>query len=90
MMMGQVLDRSLRTVAVCEIDADGKLIFERSVACEIEDIVECLRVLPAAARHIGFEAGPMSQYLFWKLCGRRKKASCHHAQNVGRWHRFPS
>ena len=35
------LDVSLRSVAVCVINADGKLIFERSVACEIEDIVEC-------------------------------------------------
>lgn len=30
------LDVSLRSVAVCVIDADGKHIFERSVACEIE------------------------------------------------------
>lgn len=37
------LDVSLRTVAICVINADGKLIFERSVACGIEDIVECLR-----------------------------------------------
>ena len=37
------LDVSLRTVAICVINADGKLIFERSVACQIEDIVECLR-----------------------------------------------
>lgn len=41
------LDVSLRSVAVCVINADGKLIFERSVACEIEDIVECLRDVPA-------------------------------------------
>lgn len=58
------LDVSLRTVAICVIDADGKLIFERSVACEIEDIVDCLRDVPTTALRIGFEAGPMSQHLF--------------------------
>ena len=40
------LDVSLRFVAVCEIDADGKHIFERAVACEIEDIATCLCNLP--------------------------------------------
>ena len=37
------LDVSLRSVAVCVIDADGKHIFERSMACEVEDISACLR-----------------------------------------------
>jgi len=32
------LDVSLGSVAVCVIDADGKHVFERAVACEIEDI----------------------------------------------------
>ncbi len=36
------LDVSLRSVAVCVIDADGRAVLERSVACEIEDIVRCL------------------------------------------------
>jgi hypothetical protein len=54
------LDVSLRTVAVCVINADGKLIFEHSVACEIEDIIECLRGISAAELRIGFETGPMS------------------------------
>ncbi|MEM7654410.1 MAG: hypothetical protein AAF220_14720 [Pseudomonadota bacterium] len=40
------LDVSLRSVAVCVVDADGKNVFERSVACEIEDIVACLRDVP--------------------------------------------
>ncbi len=36
------LDVSLRSVAVCVIDANGKHVFERSLACEIDDIVACL------------------------------------------------
>ena len=58
------LDVSLRSIAVCVINSDGKLIFERSVACETEDIIECLRDVPSTALHIGFEAGPMCQHLF--------------------------
>ena len=41
------LDVSLRSVAVCVIDTDGKHVFERVVAFEIEDIVGCLRDVPA-------------------------------------------
>ena len=40
------LDVSLRSVAVCVIDADGKHVFECAVACEIEDILACLRDVP--------------------------------------------
>ena len=76
------LDVSLRTVAVCVIDADGKLIFERSVACEIEDIVDCLRDVPTAALHIGFEAGPMSQHLFRGLRAAGFDVDCMEARQV--------
>ena len=76
------LDVSQRTVAVCVINADGKLIFERSVACEIEDIVECLRGVPTAALHIGFEAGPMSQHLFRGLRAAGFDVVCMEARQV--------
>ena len=33
------LDVSLRSVAVCMIDEDGRTVFERAVACEIDDII---------------------------------------------------
>ncbi len=36
------LDVSLRSVAVCVIDTKGNALLERSVACEIEDITQCL------------------------------------------------
>ena len=36
------LDVSLRSVAICVIDAGGRTVFERSVACEVEDISQCL------------------------------------------------
>ena len=58
------LDVSLRSVAVCVIDSDGKAVLERSVPCEIEDISQCLLSLRATELRIGFEAGAMSQFLF--------------------------
>ena len=36
------LDISLRSVAICVIDVDGRSVFERSVACEIDDISRSL------------------------------------------------
>lgn len=61
------LDVSLRSAAVCVIDAEGKHIFERSVACEIEDILTCLREVPAGQYRVGFESGAMSQHLYYGL-----------------------
>lgn len=58
---------SLRSVAVCVIDADGKHVFERAVACEIEDIVTSLRDVPSGQCRIGFESGAMSQHLYFGL-----------------------
>ncbi|WP_299085704.1 IS110 family transposase [uncultured Ruegeria sp.] len=61
------LDVSLRSVAVCVIDAKGNRIFERSVACEVDDLVCCLGDVPAGECRVGFEAGAMSQLLFFGL-----------------------
>ena len=61
------LDVSLRSVAICVVDCDGRAIFERSVPCEIEDISQCLPTLRATGLRLGFEAGAMSQFLFFGL-----------------------
>ena len=53
------LDVSLRSVRICVIDVEGKHIFERSVACEIEDILACLRDVPAGQYRVSFESGAM-------------------------------
>ena len=75
------LDVSLRSVAVCMIDADGKHVFERSVACEIDDISGCLASLTASELQIGFEAGAMSQLLYFGLQGAGFDVVC--LQGVG-------
>ncbi|MGR3342262.1 MAG: hypothetical protein ACU0DI_03405 [Paracoccaceae bacterium] len=37
---------SLRSVAVCLIDGDGKVVFERSVGCDFNKVVARLDFLP--------------------------------------------
>ena len=61
------LDVSLRSVSVCVIDADGRTVLERAVSCEIDDISGCLADFAARDLRIGFEAGAMSQHLFFGL-----------------------
>lgn len=76
------LDVSLRSVAICVIDAGGRAVFERSVACEIEDIRQCLAHIPACALRIGFEAGAMSQHLFFGLQAAGFDVVCMEARQV--------
>jgi len=76
------LDVSLRTVSVCVIDADGGTALERSVPCEIEDITRCVAGFDASALRIGFEAGAMSQHLFFGLRAAGFDVVCMEARQV--------
>ena len=76
------LDVSLRSVAVCVIDADGRKVIERSVACEIDDISGCLADFAACDLRIGFEAGAMSQHLFFGLQAIGFDVVCMEARQV--------
>ena len=51
------LDVSLRSVAICVVNSEGQHIFERSVACEIDDIRGCISGFRVSDLRIGFEAG---------------------------------
>ncbi len=76
------LDVSLRSVAVCVIDADGKHVFERTVECEIDDIVRCLENFPPSGLRIGFESGAMSQHLYFGLRRAGFDVVCMEARQV--------
>lgn len=76
------LDVSLRSIAVCVIDAGGQVVFERSIDCEIEDIRQCLAGFAASDLRIGFEAGAMSQYLFFGLQAAGFDVVCMEARQV--------
>ncbi len=63
------LDVSLRSREVCIVDCKGKVMLEREPPCEDGDIAACLSALPYPIDCIGFEAGTMSQHLFFGLNG---------------------
>ena len=76
------LDVSLRSVAVCVIDGDGKVVLERSVGCEVNEVAACLELLPTGIDLVGFEAGTMSQMLYFGLQEAGFKVICMEARQV--------
>ena len=73
---------SLRSVAVCVIDANGKHVFERSLACGIEDVVTCLRDVPVGRCQVGFESGTMSPHLYFGLRAAGLDVVCMEARQM--------
>jgi len=61
------LDVSLRSCAMCVVDNRGKIYLERQLPCEVEDIADCLAAFEHPIEPVGFEAGAMSQHLFFGL-----------------------
>jgi outer membrane receptor protein involved in Fe transport len=57
------LDVSVRETAVCVVDEAGKVVAERKVATEPDDLIELLRSISNEYGRIGLEAGPLSQWL---------------------------
>ncbi len=76
------LDVSLRSCALCIVDTNGKLIFERELPCEVEDIAECLESFPNEIERVGFEAGAMSQHLYFGLQAEGFDVVCMEARQV--------
>ena len=76
------LDVSLRFCAICIADNKGKVIFERELACEVADISDCLQQLPYPIGRVGFEAGTMSQHLFFGLQAMGFDVVCMEARQV--------
>lgn len=76
------LDVSLRSCALCIVDAKGNVVFERELLCDIDDIVRCLAQFPNPITRIGFEAGTMSQHLFYGLTSEGFDVVCMEARQV--------
>jgi len=76
------LDVALRSVALCVIDGDGDIVLERALDCEIEAIDDCLRKFGKPIEKLGFEAGTMSQTLFYGLTGLGYDTVCMEARQV--------
>jgi transposase len=75
-------DVSLRSCAVCVVDSKGKVLFERELPCEVDDIAECLKRFEYPIERIGFEAGTMSQHLFFGLQTEGFDVVCMEARQV--------
>ena len=61
------LDVSLRSVALCVVDADDDIVLEPALDCEVEAIDGCLSKFGNPITKLDFEASVMSQMLFHEL-----------------------
>jgi len=70
------LDVSLRSCALCIVDEKGSVRLERELPCEIEAIADALADFPNPVARVGFEAGTMSQHLYFGLRDRGFDVVC--------------
>ncbi|WP_257884029.1 IS110 family transposase [Roseobacter insulae] len=68
--------------ALCIVDARGGVAVEREMACEVDEIVQCLESFAHPISRIGFEAGTMSQHLFYGLKNNGFDVVCMEARQV--------
>ena len=76
------LDVSLRSCAMCVVDNKGKVYLERELPCEVEDVADCLAAFEHPIARVGFEAGAMSQHLFFGLQSKGFEVVCMEARQV--------
>ncbi len=76
------IDVSLRSCALCIVDSKGVVLLERELACEVKDIAECLAGFAYPIERVGFEAGTMSQHLYFGLKAESFDVVCMEARQV--------
>jgi len=81
-MFYAAFDVSLRSVAICIIDQDGKVRLERSVPSEVPDLVRCLRAFGEPIHQVGLEAGTLTQHLTYGLTEAGFDVVCMEARQV--------
>ena len=81
-MFYAALDVSLRSVAVCIIDHDGKICCERSVRSDVPDVVRCLAAFGQPIHQVGFEAGALTQPITYGLAEAGYDVVCMEARQV--------
>ncbi len=59
------LDVSLRSCALYNLDSGGAIILERELGCDVDEITNGLKEFAHPIVRISFEAGTMSQHLFY-------------------------
>lgn len=73
---------SLWSCALCIVDTKGNVVLERELACETDDIVECLSDCEFPIERVGFEAGTMSKHLYFGLEAANFDVVCMEARQV--------
>jgi transposase len=81
-MFYAALDVSLRSVAVCVIDEEGKVRLERSVPSDVPDLVRCLSEFGEPIHQVGLEAGTLTQHLTYGLREAGFDVVCMEARQV--------
>jgi transposase len=81
-MFYAALDVSLRSVAVCIVDQDGKVRLERSVPSEVPDLIRCLGEFGEPIHQVGLEAGTLTQHLTYGLTEAGYDVVCMEARQV--------
>ncbi len=76
------LDVSLRSFALCIVDNKGAIILERELACDVDEITNCSKGFAHLIVRAGFEAGTMSQHLFYGLTNNGFDVVCMEARQV--------
>lgn len=61
------LDVSARTVNLCVIDHDGRVVHERKLSSDPDEIAHHILSLPFPIARVGLEAGMLSQYIYGRL-----------------------
>jgi len=76
------LDVSLELTNVCVVDADGRLVHESRVASDPAMIAAELKQFGNSFVRVGFEAGPLSQWMFFGLKKVELPAVCIEARHA--------
>lgn len=76
------LDVSLEMTSICVVDADGRMILEAKAVSHPTDIGEVLAGMDGTFERIGFEAGPLSQWLYNGLTSTGLPAVCIEARHA--------
>ncbi|UWQ49922.1 IS110 family transposase [Leisingera caerulea] len=76
------LDVSLELTSICVVDADGGMILEATAVSDPADISELLARTDGTFERVGFEAGPLSQWLYNGLRSAGLPAVCIEARHA--------
>ncbi len=76
------LDVSLELTSICVVDQEGRMVLEAKAASEPDAIADALREAAGEFVRVGFEAGPLSQWLFFGLKDAGLPAVCLEARHA--------